>query len=30
MPYENHVPIWVCRGPATPLAEMWPRLKHYE
>ena len=30
MPYENHVPIWVCRGPTTPLAEMWPRLKHYE
>jgi len=30
MPYENHVPIFVCRGLKTPLAQLWPSLKHYE
>jgi len=30
MPYENHLPIYVCRGPKTPLAQLWPSLKHYE
>jgi hypothetical protein len=30
MPYENHLPIWVCRRPIVPLASRWPDLKHYE
>jgi hypothetical protein len=30
MPYENHLPIWICRRPLTPLAQRWPDLKHYE
>lgn len=30
MPYENGQTIWVARGPRTPLAELWPALKHYE
>ncbi len=30
MPYENHVPIFVCRGMKTSLAELWPSLKHYQ
>ena len=30
MPYENHIPIFVCRGMKTSLAELWPSLKHYE
>ena len=30
MPYENHLPIWICRRPVTPLSEVWPQLKHYE
>ena len=30
MPYENHLPIWVCRRPLVPLASRWPDLKHYE
>lgn len=30
MPYENHKPIWLCRGLHPPLAQLWPRLKHFE
>ena len=30
MPYENHLPVWVCRGPLTPLADRWADMKHYE
>jgi hypothetical protein len=30
MPYENRNPVWVCRGPRTPLTELWPRLKHFD
>jgi Dolichyl-phosphate-mannose-protein mannosyltransferase len=30
MPYENHRPIWVCRGPRQTLAALWPALKHYD
>ncbi len=30
MPYENHQPVFVARGPKTPLAEAWPMLKHYD
>jgi hypothetical protein len=30
MPYENHVPIFVCRGLKPPLSVLWPELKHYE
>jgi hypothetical protein len=30
MPYENHVPIFVCRGLKPSLSELWPQLKHYE
>jgi len=26
---EENRPIYVCRGLKTPLAEMWPRLKHW-
>jgi hypothetical protein len=29
MPYENHQPVWVCRGLKVPLAELWPGLKKY-
>ncbi len=29
MPYENHVPICVLRGLQQPLAQVWPRLRHY-
>ena len=30
MPYENHQPIYLCRGLRPPLAAQWPSLKHYE
>jgi hypothetical protein len=29
MPYENGIPIMVCRGIQRPLAELWPSLKNY-
>ena len=28
-PYENDLPILVCRGIRRPLAELWPQLKGY-
>ncbi len=30
MPYENHQPVWVARRMKLPLAEFWPRLKHFD
>ena len=30
MPYENDRPIWIARGMRRPLAEAWPKLKHYD
>jgi len=29
MPFERGAPIYLCRGPKRPLAEVWPRLKRY-
>ncbi|MGE5326977.1 MAG: ArnT family glycosyltransferase [Deltaproteobacteria bacterium] len=29
MPYENHLPIWICRGAKVPLKDLWPRVKMY-
>ncbi len=29
MPYEDELPIWVCRGLRMPVAELWPRIQHY-
>jgi hypothetical protein len=29
MPYENHRPIWICRGLKKPLHDVWPETKHY-
>jgi len=29
MPYENNLPILVCRGIKTPLADLWPQLRNY-
>ena len=28
-PYEDNLPIMVCRGIKKPLAELWPRVKAY-
>jgi hypothetical protein len=30
MPYERDLPIFVARGLRRPLAEVWPRVKHYD
>jgi len=30
MPYEDDMPLMVCRGIRTPLSTLWPKLKHYE
>jgi hypothetical protein len=30
MPYENHLVLYVCRGPHEPLGDRWPKVKHYE
>jgi hypothetical protein len=27
MPNERTIPIYVCRRPIAPLAELWPRFK---
>jgi hypothetical protein len=27
---EQGGPIWVCRDPVAPWAQLWPALKHYE
>jgi hypothetical protein len=29
MPYETNIPIFVCRGLKSQLAQIWPRFKHY-
>ncbi len=29
MPYEDDMPIMVCKGIRVPLANLWPRLKKY-
>ena len=30
MPYEDNIPIMVCRGLKVPLTTLWPSVKHYE
>lgn len=30
MPYENHNPVFVCRGLKVSLQQIWPHLKHYD
>jgi hypothetical protein len=30
MPYENNLPLFICRGVKAPLEELWPRVKHYD
>ncbi|HET7840526.1 MAG TPA: glycosyltransferase family 39 protein [Terriglobia bacterium] len=29
MPYENDLPIWICRGIKIPFEHLWPRVKLY-
>jgi hypothetical protein len=30
MPYENHLTIYVCRHPRTPLGAQWAERRHYD
>lgn len=30
IPYENNLPVYVCRNLKTTLKELWPALKHYQ
>ena len=30
MPYENNMPIWICKNRRTPLKDDWAEFKHYE
>jgi hypothetical protein len=29
MPYENDLPVFVCRGLKMPLKELWPKIKKW-
>ena len=29
MPYENNLPIFICRGIKRSMSEFWPELKHF-
>jgi hypothetical protein len=29
MPYENNLPIYICKKPKIPLTDIWIRVKHY-
>lgn len=29
MPYENNLPVYICRKPNLTLKEVWPRTRHY-
>jgi 4-amino-4-deoxy-L-arabinose transferase-like glycosyltransferase len=30
MPYENHRPVFICRGPKQSWVRSWPALKHFD
>jgi hypothetical protein len=30
LPYENDLPIMVCRGIRIPISALWPKVKNYE
>jgi len=30
MPYEDELPLYLCRELKAPLATLWPRVKHYQ
>jgi len=30
MPYENNLPVYLCRGIKLPLKELWPYFKHFD
>ncbi len=30
MPYEDKLPLYLCRSPKLPLASRWPHVKHFD
>ncbi|MDY7226488.1 ArnT family glycosyltransferase [Hyalangium rubrum] len=30
MPYEDQLPLYLCRGLKAPMATLWPKVKHYQ
>jgi len=30
MPYENNMPVWICKNRRVPLKDDWTEFKHYE
>jgi hypothetical protein len=30
MPYENNLPVYVCKNKTTNISELWKSIKHYE
>ena len=30
MPYEDQLPLFLCRGLTVPMATLWPDVKHYQ
>ena len=30
MPYQNNIPLWICRGLKAPVPTVWTQLKHFE
>lgn len=30
MPYENNMPVWICKNRRRPLKDDWPDFRHYE
>jgi hypothetical protein len=30
MPYENNMPVWICKKRNTPLQNDWANFRHYE
>jgi len=29
MPFESHLPIYLCRRAKVPVEELWPKVKFY-
>jgi hypothetical protein len=30
MPYENNLPVWICKNRRSPLKDDWAEFRHYE
>jgi hypothetical protein len=30
MNWRSDMPIWIARGPKTPVSAVWARYRHYE